>query len=233
MRIWFRFDISIGYSSLLHTHTMGASQSKERISRFGLRELRLSSSQGRRPRLLPAADSSGDSDRLQDKGRKRPLRKRRGRRKSIQRAWLCYRGRTLAPTFTEGQIGSTVPMPWLDKPQRGNSASPREEPFVEDQRLASGTDTVNAGCSDTGPRCVERCEEQAEFAARPWQVSTYSRKGGPLCMAYAKCLDVMEEDVVAALIHHPSPDEVCRYFIVASEDSFSFELRRRHLVLGV
>ncbi|CDJ40441.1 hypothetical protein, conserved [Eimeria tenella] len=186
---------------------MGASQSKERISRFGLRELRLSSSQGRRPRLLPAADSSGDSDRLQDKGRKRPLRKRRGRRKSIQRAWLCYRGRTLAPTFTEGQIGSTVPMPWLDKPQRGNSASPREEPFVEDQRLASGTDTVNAGCSDTGPRCVERCEEQAEFAARPWQVSTYSRKGGPLCMAYAKCLDVMEEDVVAALIHHPSPDE--------------------------
>ncbi|CDJ49830.1 hypothetical protein, conserved [Eimeria brunetti] len=185
---------------------MGASQSKKQVGRFGLRGSRITSLHERRSWLLATTEPSNHCDYPHRKSCRRYSNRQRERRRRLQRAWLCYKGRLPPPAPSDGQVGSSVPTPWLDMPQGGSVGYLRERPAAQAQSASSGN-VAEADGSGTGCGDVDCSRNHEEFRARPWQVSAYVQKGGPLCLAYANCLEYMEEDVIAALIHHPLPNE--------------------------
>ena len=161
---------------------------------------------------MAGTDQNNHCDYPQRKSYRRPSNKHRERRRRLRRAWLCYKGRLPPPAPSDGQLGSSVPTPWLDGPQGRSAVFFHERPIPQSQSPSS-SGLVEAEGSSTGALNVDCAEDHQEFRPRPWQVSAYSQKGGPLCMAYATCLEYMEEDLIAALIHHPMPNEVCWFIL--------------------
>ncbi|CDI75738.1 hypothetical protein, conserved [Eimeria praecox] len=185
---------------------MGAVQSKKHIGRFGLRGTRLASLRERRSWLVAAADPSNHCDYPPRRSYRRSSSKQRERRRRLRRAWLCYKGRLPQPAASDGQAGSSVPTPWLDRPHGRSAGFLQERPVSRDES-PSGRGLTETEGSTSGAGNVNCASGQEEFRRRPWQVAAYSQKGGPLCMAYSSCLGYMEEDIIAALIHHPLPNE--------------------------
>ena len=191
---------------------MGTAQSKKHVGRLGLRGSRITSLHERRSWIVAAGDQSNHCDYPHGKPFRRSFNRHRGRRRRVRRAWLCYKGRLPPPAPSDGQLGSSVPTPWLDMPQGRNAGFLQEGPVAHAQSLPSkGLTDAEGGSS--GAANLDCAGDHEEFRARPWQISAYSQKGGPLCTAYANCLEYMEEDVIAALIHHPLPNEVCWFIL--------------------
>lgn len=186
---------------------MGASQSKRHCGRLGLGEASLASMQDRKSRLVSCSEA-GNTELPGIKQRRHQVKSRKSRLRGLRRTWRSCTRRVQELQPSEGCLSTSVPGPWLDKPQQQKALVSCDASNGEGVPRADVSDRVSAPESPNDDADMDFVVEAEEFIARSVHLPEDPGVGGPLYKAYANWLPYMEEEVIAALGRHPHPDEV-------------------------